>query len=286
MVALAVSLATMPLLILAAKHLKLLDLPDGRLKTHMKATPVLGGIGITLGASVAVAFSGHQPSPELAAAWILATLGFLDDRKGLAIGLRIGTEVLAGAALYAFGFAFFGPWVWALPLSVVAVVGFVNAMNMLDGLDGLAGGVAAIASGSFAILFAIKGDLPGAAVAIAVVGACAGFLFFNFHPAKIFMGDCGSYFLGFALFVLTARLQRIDGFVGLVAGLLISGTLVLDSTFAMVRRILAGRSPFDGDRDHVYDRLARRLSIRSTSLAMYGLSAILATAGIALDLWV
>ncbi|MBI4821012.1 MAG: undecaprenyl/decaprenyl-phosphate alpha-N-acetylglucosaminyl 1-phosphate transferase [Deltaproteobacteria bacterium] len=270
----------MPALIRAARSLKLVDLPDGRLKTHMSATPVLGGIGIALGATAGAALTPHAQLPVLGAAWVLALLGFLDDRSGLGISIRVGAEAAAGAGLFFVGAAFAGDVAWALPLSILAAIGCVNALNMLDGIDGLAGGLAAIAALGFAVVFALLKDLPGASFAIALAAACLGFLVFNFHPARIFMGDCGSYFLGFALFVLLARLQRTSELMGLGAGLLIIGVLVGDSTWAMIRRVRAGRSPFDGDREHLYDRLIERgLSVRKTVLVMYGLALAMASLG-------
>ncbi|HMK98318.1 MAG TPA: MraY family glycosyltransferase, partial [Acidimicrobiales bacterium] len=212
--ALLLSLVLTPVALRLAVRHRLLDHP-GSAKAHAEAVPYLGGAAIVVSFSfVVLAATAIRPPPsglpDLAAflglAVMLALLGLLDDtRGGLSPWLRLGLEALAGVAVWALGndtqISALPNWLNAV-LTVLWVVGITNSFNLLDNMDGLSAGVAAIASLSIFGVAAIQARYLVAALAIALAGCASGFLRANFHPAKIYMGDAGSLFLGFVISVL------------------------------------------------------------------------------------
>lgn len=245
------------------------------LKIHSRPIPLVGGPGIVLGSLVALLLAAGLTGDPLAAlvsapAVIVAVLGFYDDLVGLRQSVRLVVEVaavlilvivgakarvfelpvLAGGALGLTAFAV---------LVLLYVVGGINAVNMQDGLDGMAGGLTLISCAGFVLVAARLGDAFSVQVSAALAGSLCGFLVFNLPPASVFMGDCGSYFLGFAVASLALLLGAKSGTVmGFVGGILLVGVPVLDAAAAVGRRLLSGESPFSGDRRHFYDRLLQR----------------------------
>ena len=145
---------------------------------------------------------------------------------------------------------------WAVPVTVVWIVGVTNAVNLIDGLDGLAAGVATISTVSLFAISLIMRETGVAIVTAAIAGAGAGFLPYNIHPAKIFMGDTGSTFLGFVLgSISVAGLFKSYAVVSIAVPFLILGLPIFDTMFAIIRRILHGQSPMHADRGHVHHRL-------------------------------
>jgi UDP-GlcNAc:undecaprenyl-phosphate/decaprenyl-phosphate GlcNAc-1-phosphate transferase len=149
-------------------------------------------------------------------------------------------------------------WI-SYPLTFLWVLGVTNAINLIDGLDGLAGGISAIACAAFAVLATVQGNFVIAILMLGLFGSLTGFLFFNFHPARIFMGDCGSLFLGFtiaAVSVLTA--SKTHSFIGIGFPILVLGVPIFDTLFSMLRRFLGRRGLTSPDKGHFHHRLLQR----------------------------
>jgi UDP-GlcNAc:undecaprenyl-phosphate/decaprenyl-phosphate GlcNAc-1-phosphate transferase len=166
----------------------------------------------------------------------------------------------------------------SVPITIIYLVGFANVINLIDGLDGLAAGVSAIAGMSLLVL-AVQGNRPGAAVlAAALVGACLGFLRYNFHPASIFMGDSGSMLLGFTLAAISLLgVMKTTAAIALAVPLLIIGVPIFDTASAILRRLRHKTPIYQADAGHIHHRLlGRGFDQRQTVLVIYGWSALLA----------
>jgi UDP-GlcNAc:undecaprenyl-phosphate/decaprenyl-phosphate GlcNAc-1-phosphate transferase len=279
LLALAVSALAVGLLARAARRHRWVDRAgDDPLKIHGGETPVLGGLGIAAGALAGLglamrllpdrgALSWALPWTILGAGLLACGLGLRDDLAGLRPRTRLLVEIAlglgVGGLLLTLGPASGLPPVLStfliIALAVFYTVGGINAVNMQDGLDGLAGTLALLSCLGFVAAGRELGLLPLAVLALTLGAAIAGFLLHNAPPASIFMGDNGSYLLGLllaaqALLVLLAR----PTLPGLAASVLLIGLPVLDAALAILRRLHRGVSPLSGDRDHLYDRLARR----------------------------
>jgi UDP-GlcNAc:undecaprenyl-phosphate/decaprenyl-phosphate GlcNAc-1-phosphate transferase len=296
-----ISLITIAFFKRVAEKMRLVDETGADpLKIHSVPTPFVGGFGIALGffLSFALVF-GQLSEGSLGIALIpllglgMFALGFCDDRTAVHPVVRLSLELLAGVALALGGFAvplFNGRWIVPLSITSMALIvvlvlfyvaGAINAINMQDGLDGLAGGVALISCIGFVIVGVLIGHWLSVALALALGGALLAFLLYNFHPASVFMGDNGSYFVGFMLATVSLLLSFAGGTVWcLLGGILMIGAPVFDAAFAIVRRLKRGISPFTGDRSHFYDYLSKRgFSTRAVALISYAIQILLVGTG-------
>lgn len=268
-VAFAVTLAVTPAVIVLARRIGVVDRP-GALKPQAAAVPYLGGIAVFAGMLVGV-FAG-RPSVIWPLAGALG-LGVADDAVDLPPLARLVGQLAVGA-LVAVTCPLHLPGAAGAVLLVVATVLVVNGVNLLDGLDMLAAGVAAVAAGAFAAILHGAGRQLGIALGAALVG----FLAYNRPPARVYLGDGGSYLLGTGLVVLLARAWApgVALTVG-VAALVLVALPVAEVAFAVVRRVRGGLSLVAGDRGHPYDRLVARGWPRPTaSLAYIAAEALLA----------
>jgi UDP-GlcNAc:undecaprenyl-phosphate/decaprenyl-phosphate GlcNAc-1-phosphate transferase len=260
------SLVLTPLAMTLAVNRGVLDHPRGH-KAHASPVPYLGGLAMVGAFSLAVLVAAVVRPPVtgrgelivvLAIAFGLSVIGLLDDLRGLGAWLRILCEVGAGIGLYAIGAGveLFHSDVVNAVITVIWVVGIINAFNLLDNMDGLSAGVAAIGAGSILVIAAINDQFLVAALAAGTAGCALGFLRHNFHPARIYMGDCGSLFLGFLLAYLGMKL-RFEGStsVTFLVPILVLGVAIFDTTLVTVCRLGQRLSPFQGGRDHVSHRL-------------------------------
>ena len=268
----------------------MLDIPRGR-HIHREPIPRGGGIAIIL-AFVTVAFvyslnhGNHSGDLSvlksllgfLPAAAVITVTGLIDDRMELHPGVKLAAQVLAALLIYFFGdgihtlFGFPLPWWLALPVTILWVIGIINAFNLIDGLDGLAAGLAAISGVSVAIWMLLSGRMPAlAGVVLIFSGACLGFLRYNFSPAKIFMGDTGSMFLGlFFAYWSCSQISHAVTLTSLLLPLLAIGVPVFDVVLAIwrrsVRKLLHPETAsgiMTGDSDHLHHRLMRRTGSQS-----------------------
>ncbi|MFH1387088.1 MAG: aminotransferase class I/II-fold pyridoxal phosphate-dependent enzyme [bacterium] len=234
----------------------------GRLKIHTKPIPKLGGLVFFAALFMAlpkIGFYGYLPG-ILTAVGMLGIVCVIDDTKRVSPILRFGFQFLAGAILAFSGLRVgFLPEYFSLPLTIFWVMGMTNSFNLVDGLDGLAAGLAFIAASFFLVYSLLIGNILAASLAALVAGSALAFLKYNFHPAKIFMGDTGSVFFGLILAVvgLLTTMHR-DNAWPLLIPVLILGMPILDTSVSVVRRLLSRRPLFDGDREHLYDLLIIR----------------------------
>lgn len=253
-----------------------LDQPNER-SLHVTPTPRTGGVGVMAGllaggALVALGGLGSVPLvAALAGAGGLALVGLADDRFGLSARLRLLAQLpVAGAYLALLGPAAGGLEWLALGLGLVWMG---NLYNFMDGSDGLAGGMALFGFSAFAVAAAVAGQVGLALVCAGVAAAAAGFLVFNFHPARIFMGDAGSVPLGFLAGALGLA-GREGGAWPLWFPLLVFAPFILDATVTLLRRALRGERIWQAHRTHYYQRLVQMgLGHRRTALLAYALMA-------------
>jgi UDP-GlcNAc:undecaprenyl-phosphate/decaprenyl-phosphate GlcNAc-1-phosphate transferase len=265
----AVAVILSPIAAWAATRVGLVDQP-GPLKVHEQAVPYAGGLAVLLAIAVPVAL--ERPS-LLAPLGLACALGLADDIRDLSVRVRLPAEAVLGI-LVAWMVAPHDFWHLAAALVVELVV--VNAVNLLDGLDGLATIVTLAGAAGFAVV------LGGAVstLALALVGALAGFLVWNRPPARVYLGDAGSYLIGTALAVMFADATQHGASV-ISGALLFVGVPVGDTVVAIVRRVRARRPVLQGDRGHVYDQLVDRgWSLETTVLTCAAVQVVLAAVGI------
>ena len=262
MVAFASTVLLMPLVIRLARRMGWVAQPKAD-RWHERPTALMGGIGIFFAATFAFAFVSGSVNvlPVWLGAAIMFITGFVDDLKNIKPASKLIAQVIATGLLLIGGFAF-GPQfpVWfSVPLTFFWVIGITNALNLLDNMDGLAAGIAAIASAFLAWISFVAGNPVATATALAVTGAASGFLLFNFKPAKIFMGDSGSLFLGYMIASLSIMIQKdipaSQGFAVYLVSAAVLAVPIFDTTLVTMMRPAAGRSVSQGGRDHTSHRL-------------------------------
>ncbi|MFZ5827430.1 MAG: MraY family glycosyltransferase [Bacillota bacterium] len=267
---------------------------------HTEPKPFLGGLAMYLAFAAAVLLSGAAAEPEvqgiLICGGLIMLLGVIDDKIALKAKVKfLGQVAIAALLVYQFDVKILGiysplgeRWVyfgefWGIPLTIFWIVAFVNVMNFIDGLDGLAAGISTI--GALTLLLVSMQQQLGTAVVLsaALAGAAIGFLRYNFNPAKIFMGDAGSMFLGFTLAALSVHgVLKSALAVSVVVPVLAVAVPIFDTAFAIFRRVATGRSIGEADKDHLHHRLLRLgLSHRNTVLVMWAVSAWLGLSAVA-----
>jgi len=260
-VSLVVALVATPLAIVVARRTGIMDQP-GMLKSQEVAIPYLGGIGVFAGLAVGVLNGRPSVLVPLAAGLVL---GVADDRFGIPPLSRLAGELGVGAAVVVTCPVHVAGYVAVLLLVPITVL-LINGVNLLDGLDMLAGGVVAVAAVGFAVIL----HEPGRSMAVGLGAALAGFLVFNRPPARIYLGDGGSYLLGTALAVLLADTWAPHVAVSTgTAALALVAVPVAEVAFAVIRRLRGRRSLLAGDRRHPYDRLVTRGWPRVLASAAY-----------------
>ena len=297
-----VCLALTPLVIKMAVKFGFVDIPKDNRRVHVKPMPRIGGLAIVISMIVGllVYYLVTRNIPQIAlskffvgyaiGAILIATMGFIDDAFTLRARFKFIFEMGSGIALYAFGIRisaaslpFFGESVsnlWWLDFIVTMawVLCVTNALNLIDGLDGLSAGIASISSLSLLIIFiATSASLEAIVITAALVGSTLGFLPYNFNPAKTFMGDVGSNFLGFTLATVSI-LGFAKGYtmIAIIAPILAIGVPIFDTLFAMIRRILKGQPPLRPDGAHIHHRLLKRgFNQRQAVLILYTITTVL-----------
>ena len=246
----------------------LLDHP-GDHKSHNAAVPYLGGVAIVTTFSLMVAIISLVWPPHsglgellvvLAAAVFLALVGFVDDMRQVSPLWRIVAEVVAAVAIWSAGTGVIVTTSEPLNmgLTVLWFVGITNAFNLLDNMDGLAAGIATIASLTVFAIATTNGQFLVAGLAVGLAGCTVGFLRHNFHPARIYMGDGGSLFIGFLVAYLGIKLRFQSGrMLSALVPVLVCSVAILDTTLVTISRLAKGCSPFLGGQDHVSHRLVR-----------------------------
>jgi UDP-GlcNAc:undecaprenyl-phosphate GlcNAc-1-phosphate transferase len=302
-----------PLVIRLAHGLGALDLPGAR-KIHDQPVPRIGGLAVYLGFLAGLALAGYLAGTlgdmarvavyrglTIAATGMLVA-GLIDDLWGLSFRWKFAAQIAAASYVWTCGFQIENVTnplggtlhlgVWSLPLTVLWIVGITNAVNLIDGLDGLATGTALITTAAVAVIAVTRAEIGTAGACVALAGSLVGFLYYNFNPARIFLGDSGSMFLGFVLAVTAVRgSQKGTTAVALIVPLLVLGLPVLDTSLAILRRLnrlrsRGARSPnaaryvlrnlhevFLPDRGHIHHRLLEiGLSHRRAVVTLYAVA--------------
>jgi len=276
----------------AAIRFGIVDRPDGRLKTQREPVPYLGGLAIYLAFLLALAltlrFSEHVLGILLAGS-IVVILGLIDDLGQLGPWIKLAGQLVAVGVLIKSGIYIqltFLPPVVAVALSVLWLLAVTNAFNLIDVMDGLSAGNALVASLILLVVADIDGGVTAATLLAALAGACLGFVRYNFAPARIYMGDAGSMFLGMLLGALAmdnAYTQR--NVVGALAPALVLGLPLFDMLFVMYIRRRRGMPMMLGSPDHFALRLRRwRLSTRQTVVLSYVVTGALGAAALGITL--
>lgn len=267
-IAMFVTMVLIPPLMHWAEQARLVDVPDVR-KVHRIPIPRVGGIAMLAGTlpPMLMWLAVDRLLVGLLAGMVVIFLfGMWDDRRNLDYRLKFLGQFLAIALVVGYGgltiqtLPFAGPDAppayLAVPVTVVFLLGITNAINLADGLDGLAGGTTLLIFSTLAVLAYMAGDRDTLLIALAVMGSILGFLRFNTHPARVFMGDSGSQVLGFTVGVLALQMsQRVDPSLSPSLPVLLLGLPILDTLFVMGQRLWDGRSPFKPDRNHIHHRL-------------------------------
>lgn len=254
--------AITPFVILLARRMEWVSYPR-KDRWHQKSTALMGGIAIYASATITLLiFSPHLIwSPIWGGASFMFLVGFIDDLKNIKPSTKFIAQVIGTSVLIYSGLQFAANWpIWlSLPLTFLWVIGITNALNLLDNMDGLAGGISGIASGIIALFLILLNNPNGAIAPLVICGASFGFLTFNFKPAHIFMGDCGSLFLGYFISAITLTAQTRFSSAGIFFVLLIPISVmvvpIFDTTLVTVARLLSKRPISQGGRDHSSHRL-------------------------------
>ena len=285
---------TIPFVKKIAAHIGAMDIPDKR-KVHNKPMPRLGGLGIYCGFLLGYMIFGEQTTQMnsiLIGSFILLITGIIDDIKPLKARYKLIGQLIAALIVVFYGdillsdISFFGfdmnfSW-FSYPITILFILGCVNCMNLIDGLDGLASGISAIFFLTIGIIACLQGR-EGLTVVITFImlGSTLGFLIHNFNPAKIFMGDSGSMFLGFIISVITLLGFKSIITSSIIIPLCILIVPILDTICAIIRRKLKGESIGTPDKSHFHHQLLRRnFGVKGTVLFIYLITALFSTASI------
>jgi UDP-GlcNAc:undecaprenyl-phosphate GlcNAc-1-phosphate transferase len=272
-----------PVMAKAAEDLGIVDRPDGGLKSHVAAVPYLGGLAVFVSFLVGVGlFTSFEQETLglLLSGTIMLMVGLIDDFGAMTPRQKLLGQTLAALVLVKSGIFIkleFIPTAVAIPLTILWILSVTNAFNIIDVMDGLAGGVGCLAAIVIAAANLMAGRDSIALLSIVLAGAILGFLRFNFHPAKIYLGDSGSLFIGFMLAALSmnAGYTRFN-LIAAISPALILGVPLFDLAFVVYVRWRRGVPVMQGSPDHFALRLLRcRLSVPETALVAYAFTGLL-----------
>lgn len=291
--ALVVSVIAMPILIKLSYKVKFTDKPTKR-KKHKKITPLCGGIGMYIGFFAVYFFTGEIDNKKICifiGSTLILLIGIIDDfykskGKEFKIAPRFIIQILAAIIVYNAGVAFRGftdPFngeyivlnhTLQFILSITWIFGVTTVINWSDGMDGLAGGISLVSSITFFIAAIILGQVDSANVSAVMAGVLVGFLIFNVHPAKVFMGDSGANFLGFILSIIA-----LDGafkqatVLSVLIPILALAVPIFDNIFVIIKRYSEGKAVYEADRSQIHFRLeAKGFTPRQTVSCIVGIS--------------
>ena len=279
-----------------------IDVPKDARRMHKKPIPRLGGLAIYGGFLCSILIFGQLDETMLCVllgAAIIVALGIFDDVLALGAKLKFVVQIVAAAIPVCIGDLQIGlftnlnplsdtPFVHlgilAVPATIIWIVGITNAVNLIDGLDGLAVGVSSIAAITMLAVALLTGNMPIAITMAALAGACIGFMPYNLNPAKIFMGDTGSTFLGYMLATVSIMgLFKFYAVISFAVPFLILGLPIFDTANSIIRRVAAGRSPMSPDRGHVHHKLIDMGFNQKQAVAiLYAISATLGLTAVVL----
>jgi UDP-GlcNAc:undecaprenyl-phosphate/decaprenyl-phosphate GlcNAc-1-phosphate transferase len=284
-------IAITPLVMKLAIKINAVDQPNQR-KVHTKVMPRLGGLSIIIGVIIGYFYSGLFQQQVLGislGALVIILLGLADDIYQLSAKTKLLAQILAGLLVVMSGLLieiinipFVGIYeigYFSYPLTIFWIIAITNAINLIDGLDGLAAGTSAIIVGTIGIMAFLSGKEMIFTFSIIIFSSVIGFLFYNFHPAKIFMGDIGALFLGYCVAILSLLgLYKSVTLFSIIVPILLLGVPIFDTAFAIIRRITNKQSIVKPDKGHLHHRLLKKgLSHKNTVLFIYGMGLIFST---------
>ena len=283
-----------PIIKKIANHIGAMDIPNER-KVHKEPMPRLGGLGIYSGFLLGYMIFGEQTpvmNSILIGSFVLLIVGIIDDIKPLKASKKIIGQLIACLIVVLYGnlllrdVSFFGLYIkfglLSYPITILFMLGCINCLNLIDGLDGLAGGISSIFFLTIGIIAYFQGRI-GLSVVLTFImlGSTLGFLIHNFHPARIFMGDSGSMFLGFIISVITLLGFKTVISTSIIIPLCILIVPILDTLCAIIRRKLKGESIVTADKSHFHHQLLRRnYSVSVTVIIIYIITLLFSAASI------
>ncbi|MDF2946814.1 MAG: glycosyl transferase 4 family protein [Bacillales bacterium] len=283
-----------PLVIKFAIKIGATDKPDYR-KVHKKAMPRLGGLAIFFGVIVGFFISGmhnEQVTGIVAGLIVIVCIGIADDifqlsakwkflGQIIAAGMVVGSGLMINVLKIPF-IGVFDLGILSYPITILWIVGITNAINLIDGLDGLSAGVSSIIFGTIAMLAFTDSKILILTIAVIALGSTLGFLYYNFHPAKIFMGDVGSLLLGYLISIISLLgLFKSVTLFSFIVPIIILGVPILDTLFAIIRRVVNKQPISAPDKSHIHHRLlAIGFSHRGTVLLIYSISLLFSMSAI------
>lgn len=292
---LLIAALSIPIVKKIAIHINALDIPNER-KVHKKNMPRLGGLGIFFAFLVGYMFFAQNTikmNSILIGSFIIVLTGIIDDIKPLDAKDKLIGQLLSAAVIAFYGeilldnITAFGLNInfgyFAYPITIIFIVACMNTINLIDGLDGLAGGISAIFFTTIIIICCFQGRTTGLEFTLALImlGSTLGFLIHNFYPAKIFAGDSGALFLGFIIAVISLLGFKGTVLTSVFVPIMILGVPILDTFFAIIRRLLKHKKITDADKQHLHHQLlGMKFSHRNTVLIIYGVNILFATASI------
>ena len=295
-VTLLTSLILVPIIKKAAVHIGAMDEPNAR-KIHKVPMPRLGGLAIYLAfllGYILYVEVNNQMLSILIGSFLLILIGLIDDIKSVPARYKLIAQIISAAIVVLYGNLsfteisilgnkiYFSKVIGSI-LSIIFIVAITNAINLIDGLDGLAAGISSIYFLTIAIIAFILNRIGGLDVIISLImlGATLGFLFHNFPPAKIFMGDTGSLFLGFMVSVIALLGYKVTTFTSLIVPIIILAIPIFDTIFAILRRLLKGQNIGVADKEHFHHQLLKmRYSPMTSILIIYAIDIAFATVSI------
>lgn len=290
------SLILVPIVKKIAMHVGAMDEPNER-KVHKVAMPRLGGLAIFIAFLFGYILYGQistQMISILIGSFLLIIVGIFDDIKSVPAKYKFLVQIAAAAIVVIYGklgfseltflgFTFVFPQIINDILAIFFIVGITNAINLIDGLDGLSSGISVIYFLTIAIIAVIMNRLGGIDIVLSLImlGSTLGFLFHNFPPAKIFMGDTGSLFLGFMISVIALLGYKVTTFTSLLVPLLVLAIPIFDTLLAIFRRLLKGQSVATADKEHFHHQLLKmKYSTVASILIIYAIDLTFASVSI------
>lgn len=287
--------AIMPLMIKIANRIHAIDEPRTR-HIHKKPMPKLGGLGIFLGflfGYMLFGINSIQMNSVLIGSFVIILTGIIDDIEPLKARSKLFGQVCAALIIILYGnillqdvtvFGFnlnFG--LFAYPITLIFIIGCINIINLIDGLDGLSGGISSIFFITIGVICYFQGKLDTltASITFIMLGATLGFLLHNFYPAKLFAGDTGSMFMGFIISIIALLGFKGTTLTSFIVPIVILAIPILDTLFAIIRRVIKRKPIFSADKEHMHHQLLNmNFSQRTTVLIVYGINILFSLASI------
>ena len=292
-----VSLIITPIIIVISKKLDLVDRPNFR-KVHTKPISVMGGTVILFSFLIGI-WLGHpierEVKPLRLGAITLFMVGLIDDIYDLRPYLKLAGQIVAALIVTFYGITIdfislpIGPTIhfgiFSIPITVIWIVAITNAINLIDGLDGLASGVSALALMTIGFIAILQANIFIIMICCVLLGSLLGFLFYNFHPAKIFLGDSGALMIGFIIGFLSLLGFKNITFIALFFPIVILAVPFIDTLFAMIRRMKKGQHIMQADKSHLHHKLlALGYTHRQTVLLIYSIAIMFSLSSVILYL--